>query len=704
MKQTFTERQRNIISYLLKGPATTEKLAHSLGVNRRTVLRELPQLSEKLEAFGVKLERRAGAGLRIWGEEHALSNLEQEMKNAPDSSKLTPEERRHLILLSLLEQKQPVKLYAFARRFNVTEATISYDLDKIEEELWDYDIRLIRRPGLGIKLEGAESSLRRLILDLFYKNFQEEHLLRILKDNVSGGEMLKNDTPPTGAKVIPWEYVLKFIDGRMVMQIEKILDEVLKSSNFPLADSSYAGLLVHIALAMDRLKDKDAITMDKGLLLNLKKTREFKLAREIARSLEKHFELTIPEEEMGYITMHLLGAKLRIDGGLDEFFMIDHREATEAAHRILKQAGEELKVDLLKDRRILEGLAVHLKPAISRLKLGMEIRNPLLSQLKQNYPEIMQVARKAGKTLGDIFHVRVPESEIGYIAMHIGAALENKTERHSIKALLVCASGIGSARMLASRVQKELPELVVQNVVSLGEAKQTLEKYPFVDMVLSTVPLELDRIPVLRVSPLLTESEIMRIKEFLKSKDLANSYEKTVPPGENTKHPVRDIPENKFNGASAVFELLEDFMLVQDLEVENTALLVKKIAAHIGSRVEVISPEKIAEDLLARQNVAGCGVPGERLAVLHARSSGVKKPFLGVFRLKKSIAMETMDGKTEEVDVALVMLLPSSPLPEEREIMGTISAAIIEDPDLPGLFLKGSGEEIIKALIKVFKK
>ncbi|MDI3481580.1 MAG: mannitol operon transcriptional activator [Tepidanaerobacteraceae bacterium] len=133
--------------------------------------------------------------------------------------------------------------------------------------------------------------------------------------------------------------------------------------------------------------------MDKGLLANLEGTSEFKLAEEIARELKNNFGIDIPDDEKGYIAMHLLGAKLRLNARADEFFMISHNGAVEAARRILVLAGEKLKTDLMKDDKILEGLAVHLKPAISRLKLGMEIRNPLISQLKNEYPEIMRVAQ-----------------------------------------------------------------------------------------------------------------------------------------------------------------------------------------------------------------------------------------------------------------------------------------------------------------------
>lgn len=703
MKPTFTERQRNLIRHLLQGPATTEKLAQLLGVNRRTVLRELPLLSKNLEVLGIKLVRRAGAGLRIDGEKQTLLNLEQEIENVASPGRLTPEERRHVILLSLLEQKQPVKLYVFADRFNVTEATISYDLDKIEEELRDYDIKLVRKPGYGVKLEGRENDVRRLLLDLFYKTFEEEQLLKILKDNAAGKDMLKEGVLSTVEKGFG-EYIARFIDSRTVAQIEKVLDETLRKWDFLLADSSYAGLLVHIALAMERLKAKETITMDRGLLTNLKRTLEFKLAGEIARALKDNFDISIPDDEKGYIAMHLLGAKLRLNAQADEFFMINHREAVEAARRILILAGEKLKADLMKDKKILEGLAVHLKPAISRLKLGMEIRNPLISQLKKDYSEIMRVAQESAGVLEDIFQVKVPESEIGYIAMHLGAAMEKKAATSGARVLLVCASGIGSARMLASRVNKELPELEVQDVVSLGEINRALDKYPYTEALLSTVPLELENMPVFVVSPLLAARDVARIKEFLKSRGAANS-DKNLLPAKPLKYPAGDMAEIKSSAAiPVIFELLEDFMLVQDLEAKDAEGFISEIVRQIDGRVEIVSPENIKEDLLERQITAGCGVPGKNLAVFHARSRGAKKPFLGIFRLKKGIEMENMDRKAEEVDTALVMLLPYDPPYGAREIMGLISAAIIQDPDVAAIFRKASGENIIKVLLKIFKE
>ncbi|GAA3331536.1 hypothetical protein GCM10020331_088520 [Ectobacillus funiculus] len=69
----------------------------------------------------------------------------------------SPEERQYILKQLLLTLKEPTKLYYFSTKFNVTEATISNDLLKIEP--WfekKHGIKLIRKPGFGVYIEGNE--------------------------------------------------------------------------------------------------------------------------------------------------------------------------------------------------------------------------------------------------------------------------------------------------------------------------------------------------------------------------------------------------------------------------------------------------------------------------------------------------------------------------------------------------------------------
>ena len=62
-----------------------------------------------------------------------------------------------------------------------------------------------------------------------------------------------------------------------------------------------------------------------------------------------------------------------------------------------------------------------------------------------------------------LLSIEIPESEIGYIAIHIGAAMENegKLEGRIYRVAVACASGIGTSRLLTTRLQKEFKVIQV---------------------------------------------------------------------------------------------------------------------------------------------------------------------------------------------------------------------------------------------------
>ena len=70
--------------------------------------------------------------------------------------------------------------------------------------------------------------------------------------------------------------------------------------------------------------------------------------------------------------------------------------------------------------------------------------------------------------------------------MHFGASIERlRALKREIRAIIVCTSGIGSSRMLSSRLSKEIPEIRIMDSVSWYEAaRMPTDQY---DLVLSTV-------------------------------------------------------------------------------------------------------------------------------------------------------------------------------------------------------------------------
>lgn len=71
------------------------------------------------------------------------------------------------------------------------------------------------------------------------------------------------------------------------------------------------------------------------------------------------------------------------------------------------------------------GLGDHVSFAIKRIELGIDIVNPFLNEIQMLYPVEYDIAEKGTKLVKDKLKVAFPESEIGFITLHIHSARVN---------------------------------------------------------------------------------------------------------------------------------------------------------------------------------------------------------------------------------------------------------------------------------------
>lgn len=267
----------------------------------------MPKIEEWLDENGFNFIKKPGVGLII---DESLENQQLilellEVENV--QKEYSKEERKRIILSELLIAKEPLKLFYFTNQLKVSEGTLSNDLDGIEDWLKAFDIKLIRRQGVGIYLEGNEKNYRKVLSDILYRTLEEKELIKLLKKSLNS---------PSSENSIEFSIenrMLNFIDKTIIKGIEKIVSELEEKFNFKLIDSDYIGLVVHISLAVQRIKNGEKISMDKSSLSELEILPEFAVATEITEKLEKVFTIEIPKDEIGYITMHLKGARLRLN-------------------------------------------------------------------------------------------------------------------------------------------------------------------------------------------------------------------------------------------------------------------------------------------------------------------------------------------------------------------------------------------------------
>jgi mannitol/fructose-specific phosphotransferase system IIA component (Ntr-type)/galactitol-specific phosphotransferase system IIB component len=229
----------------------------------------------------------------------------------------------------------------------------------------------------------------------------------------------------------------------------------------------------------------------------------------MARSIDEKYNIEVPVGEMGYITIHLLGSKSTTAVDIEKENWLDVEFLTS---ELIKRVENELGVDLQHDEMLFKGLKEHLSPTLYRIKNDLPVKKPLLDEVKSSYPRLFKAVGTAVKVLENFTGKKIDQDEIGYISFHFGAALERMKSKKPIRAVLVCSTGLGTARLLATRVMNEFENIIIEDITSYHGLKEVSNN---ANIVISTIDLRDSKLPYVKVSPMLTDDDISNIKKSL---------------------------------------------------------------------------------------------------------------------------------------------------------------------------------------------
>lgn len=121
------------------------------------------------------------------------------------------------------------------------------------------------------------------------------------------------------------------------------------------------------------------------------------------------------------------------------------------------------------------------------------------------------------------FYCTLSEDEIAYFALHINLSLEQKKYNfHRNNILVVCSSGVGSARLLEYFFKENFNDYIEHlEVCSLHELENiSLTKF---DCIFTTVPLAIKvNIPIFLINNLINQRDTIKITNNLKQLNQAN--------------------------------------------------------------------------------------------------------------------------------------------------------------------------------------
>ena len=677
----ITPRMKQIFQALLeeKEPISIKHLAEKTGISKRTVQRELESVNDVLLPYGMEFASKTGVGVWLAGDEAARAGILAEAASSDEYAASSKEDRRKRLVLEILREKTLRKLYYYSRKFGVSEATISTDLEAVEAWLSHQGLSMVRKPGSGIEVEGTEENYRRAIRFFIGENIDTK-LFRQLYDG-DGGENY--------AASLQKNHLGRLLDKEILRRVHECLEGMDNQRMDNLTENAYDGLVIHLAIAINRILQQDVIQVTGEWQEKMPRDEDYRLAEDIAAELEAEFEVSIPQLEIAYICLHLKGAKhekIQLPGREERMELAD-RELRQFVNDLIDAYDGQQAYLLKQDDEFMQGLLAHLQPTIVRLVHGMSIQNPVLADIKENYSEIYARCQRAAQVLAEKVGRQVPEEEIGFLAVHFGAALvrlEGRKEQiRKVQVAVVCSSGIGLSRLMAAKLEKVFKDRLEMTTYGKHDITPAVEAK--IDFIISSLQLEAVQVPVVYVNPLLSEADIGEIRCLIYQFERLPRKEGT---GDRHTAPFDEV--NRVAACiSSVIKHLRCFQAPADITFD-------RLLFTIGERMTV-QPERqemIVDALAKREQVSSQIFAEFGFALLHARTNGVTRPSFAVYLPEGSSCFQNSYFK--EISVVLVMLVPvDDSLEVNTGIMGYISSMLIEEPDFLAT-AAGGNEEIIR--------
>ncbi|MFT8361654.1 MAG: BglG family transcription antiterminator [Sporolactobacillus sp.] len=680
----LTNREKVIIELLIKtgGRHTTLSIASYLQVSVRTVTRDLKKIKSILQSFDLQLEQGKENCLRIAGSDQSIYKLAQKLSTIKPLD-LSTKERNLLLLIELMEQTEPLKTAWLARVLNSSATTLSSYLNELEEWLKDFDISLIRKRGVGIALEGTESS-KRIALGNFYLTYFNEELIEAI---------YKIDNP----EVVHEDAILHYFKPDYLKKIDQVIKKYIREMYAELADSDYIGFLLQVCIAYQRYTSGFRIEeTDQVDDRSPEKVEVYPIVKQMTNVLSEQLAIDLSEHEKAFLAIILRSSRLQSA----EPLYYDRVITGQKVKQLIQHVSSDLRIDLTKDFSLFQGLLAHLEPSVFRIRKNMLLPNPLTNQVKTQFPILFTVVSEELKRV--FTDIVFPDEETAYIVFHFGASMEQKRRVTRVRLLVVCPTGIGTSKMLETLLKREFLETITVSISSISDmGRIQLQNF---DLILTTVHLPKPAIPCILVNPILSKENIRDIRsainDFRKRQTLPTPFsrEKTIKKKEMDR-PLETLMHKTETLISSIREILSSFQVYSIQQAETVEDVLREVMNNLKKKGMVDDPDQVVAKLLAREKVAGLAIPGTPMALYHCLYPAVNPIIFQIAHTRKQFKLRGMDG-TDQMSNCIIILIAPEPIDLlNQEIVSTVSASLVEDSESTLIF-SSANEKLIRGKLE----
>lgn len=609
MNNYFAEDRKFLIIKLLQqnNMIALAELAQKLNVSTRTIRNDIKLLNELLEDAAF-IEMEQGECRFYITDHYELEEKKislEKMQRDFDS----PQKRVAYIIKTLMTNDTHYSTEELAYNMNLGRTTLSNEIKKLNKVLHNYGLSIEGTQSAGIRLKGEEFQLRLFILENIYD---------ILYDGCTIQENIQNSI-------------------------------ITLLQNYGLESTTEKNFFQYVVVSVDRIQSGHSLdTMDKKFY-TLQQSNAWNITQAVVKELRPLLKQDFSIEEKLFMTIPIAGMRTPTD--LENISKMELKQnIEEVIEEIIERIGYELNLYLKKDN-LQQDFYYHISFMVNRLQFGYMLKNPLAEEITKKYPLAYKMAKIAAKVVEQYYDVTVPEDEIGYITAYFGVYILEYSivQQKPYRIALICSTGRGTARLIASQLKKLLDHNAEMDLYSEKQiSAELLDSY---DIVFSTIKI-----------PLETKKPIIRIKDIFDEKELLLHIQKV-------KYLEKvDFLGEETSGVSLIAALLEEntFFLLDEKKgyLDNTKMMIEHL-----TKQELV--DKQFEQRILQREQNSTMVFGHNVAFPHT----INEQREGKLVLALGVCPKNLPSESGE-EVKLIFLLA---LPKEKELDDSVLVRIYDE-------------------------
>lgn len=484
-------RQIFLLEFLLKQHEylSANQLAEKYGVSTKTVYQDIDKLNDFFDEGELKsrIDKVPRKGIKLSADEerkkiHSLLLVNKHESGVQDFS---PEYRESELIKRLFINQEELDIYDFAEEMYVTESTVHRDIDKLEKNLGQFNLKI------------------RIKHDQLFVDGDEWNIRKALQSYVIQVQSLGRE-----------ENIERFFLEKDIEICNEAISRLSQKYHHQFSEEYSYLLLVECLIFKKRTDHNNFLNERTSNLINdLNHLEVYFFSGELLESIINKSFSEISPYEIEAMAYSLLAYGFSIQSA-DYIQSIDHQ-----VNELIQKVSNLLSLDLSKDNHLKLMLSNHISKMIFRLRNQIYITNPALEEIKKQYSSLFNVIWIAIRGLSKYYEINISNEELAFIVIHFQLAIEKIVKPLNI--VVICQNGIATSELIMSKLHKIFDSDA--KITNINARELDFYDLSNIDLIISTIALPEVKVPVIEVSPILTKDEIESIRSFY-SEHMTDNY------------------------------------------------------------------------------------------------------------------------------------------------------------------------------------